>query len=116
MKGELAFENAMALIMCIVSQKEISVDAALKKFGVGITSSNKGVKKEDICALKDNDLEGIKDFYYNKEMTMPEIAKEYNVSVGTVANYMKKHGLKARIGGWGYYNRLKNDKGGIEND
>lgn len=116
MRGELAKENMCALIMCIVSKEEIKVEEALKKFGVGATSAAKGVKKENLLILKDDDLEAIKNLYYNENMTMPQIAKVYKVSVGTVANYMKNHGLKARTSGWGYYNRLKNDKGGVENE
>lgn len=116
MKGELAKENMCALIMCIVSKEEMKVEEALKQFGVGATSAAKGVKKENLLILKDDNLEVIKNLYYNEYKTMPQIAELYKVSVGTVANYMKKHKLKARPSGWGYYNRLKNDKGGVKNE
>lgn len=111
MRAELlANENACALIMCIISKEEISVEAALKQFGVGATNSNKGVKKESQLRLKESDLEEVKRLYYEEYNTIPQVAKIFNVSQGTVAHYMKSHGLQARPKGWGRFNSDKKNK------
>lgn len=112
MRGELVNENACALIMCIISKEPISVDTALKKFGVGVLSIAKGVKKEDQHRLKESDMEGIKKLYYEEYYTLPEIAKVYNVSQGTVASFFKRYELQARPKGWGRYNNTKKAQGG----
>lgn len=103
MRGELVNENALALILCIVSKEEMSRDAALKAIGIKAVTNNCGTK-EKVYLLKESDLEDIKRLYYEEYKTFTQIAKIYQVSVGTLSNYMKNHDLQARPSGWGYYN------------
>ena len=58
----------------------------LKDNGVSIMSKKKmlGTKKE------------LEQMYYNKKMTMPQIAKKFDCTKATVWKYFKKYGLKAR--------------------
>ena len=47
---DIAFENWLALMLCITSRREISIEQALKEGGISARSESRGVENADVRA------------------------------------------------------------------
>jgi hypothetical protein len=90
MKGKLISENAYALILCITSK--VDRETALKSCGIEIPFSQRGATIKPTLIPKE-DKDKIHDWYYNKNMTLNDIGKIYDVSPVTVKNFLVKMGI-----------------------